>query len=99
MNPEITRELNSMLHAAALSGPSSVEFELAYHARVVMDRIRFAIRITDQSRPEADELREVGIQLMDALDRLEKIDRRFRTRLKPGENNHIAETKTLGSKP
>jgi hypothetical protein len=84
MNPEIAREINAMLDAAAKSGPSAVEFEVAYHARVVMDRIRFAIRVMEQSPLNPDQLRESGIQLLDALDRLDRIDRRFQTRLKTG---------------
>ena len=84
MNAEITRQLNAMLDAAANSGPSSIEFEVAYQARIVMDRIRFAIRVTDQSSPNSDQLREAGIQLLDAFDRLDRIDRRFQTRLAPG---------------
>ena len=82
MNPELARELNALFDAAAQSRPSSAEFEVAYQSRVVMDRIRFAIRVTDQSPPKPDQLREAGIQLLDALDRLDRIDRGFQTRLK-----------------
>lgn len=84
MNPELARELDALFDAAAQSRPSSAEFEVAYQSRVVMDRIRFAIRVTDQSPPKPDQLREAGIQLLDALDRLDRIDRGFQTRLKPG---------------
>jgi hypothetical protein len=85
MNPELARELNALFDAAAQSRPSSPEFEVAYQSRVVMDRIRFAIRVTDQSPPKPDQLREAGIQLLDALDRLDRIDRGFQTRLKAAE--------------
>ena len=82
MNAELARELNALFDAAAQSRPSSAEFEVAYQSRVVMDRIRFAIRVTDQSPPKPDQLREAGIQLLDALDLLDRIDRGFQTRLK-----------------
>ena len=49
MNPELARELNALFDAAAQTRPSSAEFQVAYQSRVVMDRIRFAIRVTDQS--------------------------------------------------
>jgi hypothetical protein len=85
VNAEIARHVNTMPDSAGNSGPSSVEFEVAYQARVVMDRIRFAIRVTDQSSPNSAQLREAGVQLLDAFDRLDQIDRRFQTRLKPRE--------------
>ena len=88
MNAEIAR-LNTMPDSAGNSGPSSVEFEVAYQARVVMDRIRFAIRVTDQSSPNSDQLRQAGIQLLDAFDRLDQIDRRFQKRMKPKGRGHM----------
>ncbi len=84
MNPDPAHEINELLDAAAQSRPCSAEFEVAYQSRVVMDRIRFAIRVTDQTPPKPDQLREAGIQLLDALDRLGGIDRKFQARLKPG---------------
>ena len=89
MNAEIARQVNTMPDSAGNSGPSSVEFELACQARVVMDRIRFAIRVTDQSSPNSAQLRQAGIQLLDALDRLDQIDQRFQKRLKPKGRGHI----------
>ena len=81
MNAETAEQITPMLAVPAQSGPSSVEFEVAYQARVVMDRIRFAIRITEHSPPNSDQLREAGIQPLDAFDRLDRIDRRFQMRL------------------
>jgi hypothetical protein len=83
VNTQIARHANTMPNSASNTEPSSVEFEVAYQARVVMDRIRFAIRVTDQSSPNSAQLREAGVQLLDAFDRLDQIDRRFQTRLKP----------------
>jgi hypothetical protein len=55
---------------------------MAYHIRVAMDRIRFAIRATDQYAHHA-QLREAGLQLVDALDRLESAERAFEQRIRP----------------
>ncbi|SRR6266700_3283604 len=96
MNAELARQINELLDAAAQSRPSAVEFEVAYQARVVMDRIRFAIRVTEQSPPKSDQLREAGIQLLDALDRLDRIDRGFQTRLKPRETCRNGDEDTGG---
>jgi hypothetical protein len=62
------------------SRPSSIEFEMAYQARVAIDRIRFAIKHTEQFGPRTDQMRDAGLQLLDALQRLETVDRRFQER-------------------
>jgi hypothetical protein len=78
------REVLQMIDAKAQSRPAPVEFELAYQARVAMDRIRFAIKHTEQFAPHTDPMREVGLQLLDALQRLETADRRFQERSRLG---------------
>jgi hypothetical protein len=80
MTAEIARQLNAMLDGAANTGASSTEFEMAYHARVAIDRIRFAIRHTEEFGRHSGPWREVGLQLLDALERLESVDRRFQNR-------------------
>lgn len=60
--------------------PSPTEYEMAYEARVAMDRIRFAIKHTEQLGRESDQLRELAMQLLDALDLLEALDRDFQIR-------------------
>jgi hypothetical protein len=77
MSSEVVREVLQMIDAKAESRPMPMEFELAYQARVAMDRIRFAIKYTEQFAPETDPMREVGLQLLDALERLETAERRF----------------------
>ena len=62
------------------SRPSGIEFEMAYQARVAIDRIRFAIKHTEQFGPRSDQMREAGLQLLDALQRLETVYRCFQTR-------------------
>jgi hypothetical protein len=50
---------------------------MAYQARVAADRIRFAIRQIDEPGRHCAQLREAALQLMDALDRLDSVERRF----------------------
>jgi hypothetical protein len=57
-----------------------MEYEMAYQARIAIDRIRFAIRQTEQFARHSDEAREASLQLLDALDRLETADRHFQSR-------------------
>jgi hypothetical protein len=39
---------------------------MAYQARVAIDRIRFAIEQTEQFAPQTGQIREAGLQLLDA---------------------------------
>ena len=80
MKSEILQEFVAMVEADAQSRPSLGEFEMAYQARVAIDRIRFAIRATESTKEQTEQLREAGMQLLDALDRLEAAERRFQDR-------------------
>jgi hypothetical protein len=80
MNVEIMRQIIETIEADATSRPSAIEFEMAYQARVAVDRIKFAIRHAEQFAEPCDAMREAGIQLLDALQRLESLDRRFQAR-------------------
>ncbi len=62
------------------SRPSAMEYEMAYQARIAIDRIRFAIKQTEQIARHSDQAREANLQLVDALDRLEVADRHFQSR-------------------
>ena len=53
---------------------------MAYQARVAIDRIKFAIKHTEQFSKPCIHMREAGLQLLDALERLENLDRRFQIR-------------------
>jgi len=53
---------------------------MAYQARVAIDRIKFAIKHTEQFGQRTDQARDAGLQLLDALQRLETVDRRFQER-------------------
>jgi hypothetical protein len=66
-----------MINVKEESWPAPMEFELAYQARVAIDRIRFAIKHTEQFAPQTNEMREVSLQLLDAVDRLESAERNF----------------------
>ncbi len=63
--------------------PLPIEFEMAYQIRVVIDRIRFVIKATDQFAHHPRQVQEAGLQLLDALDRLESADRGFQRRFRP----------------
>lgn len=60
--------------------PSPIDFEMAYQARVAVDRMKFAIKHTEQFGCDSEQMREVGLQLLDAVERLETADRQFQHR-------------------
>jgi hypothetical protein len=80
VSSDAMREFLEIVEAEVQSRPAATEFEMAYQARVAMDRIRFAIKHTEQFGPRTDQMREAGMQLLDALQRLETADRRFQER-------------------
>lgn len=66
-----------MITERANAMPSAIEFELAYQARVAIERIRFAIRVSEHSCGQPEQVREANFQLLDALGRLEAAERSF----------------------
>jgi|SRR5215469_14223391 len=74
---EFAQKVYSMVSSELQSRPMVVDFEMAYQARVASDRIRFAIRQLEASSTHSEDLQEVGMQLLDALDRLQAADRTF----------------------
>jgi hypothetical protein len=80
MRSEIMHQIVETIEADVQSRPSPMEFEMAYQARVVIDRIKFAIKHTEQFSKPCIHMREAGLQLLDALERLESLDRRFQVR-------------------
>lgn len=66
-----------------------IDFEMAYQARVAIDRIKFAIRHTEQFGRHSDQIRDAGLQLLDPLERLEDADRQFqhRSRMRSASRN------------
>ena len=97
MSSEFMRKVIDTIEAGVASRPSAAEFEMAYQARVAIDRIKFAIRHTEQFGNPCGAMREAGMQLLDALQRLESIDRRFQIRSQidaPHTNGISAEVRT-----
>ena len=88
-------QIVEIIEAEVRSRPSAVEFEMAYQARIAIDRIKFAIRHTEQFSKPCIHMREAGLQLLDALKRLESLDRRFqiRSRCPIDRNGTMAEAK------
>ena len=74
------RQFLAEIQSELAFGPSSIDFEMAYQARVAVDRIKFAIKHAEQFAPRTDQMREVELQLLDALERLQQVDRRFQER-------------------
>jgi len=93
MPSEIMQDVLKMIETEAQFSPSAFEYELAYQARVAIERIRFAIKHTEQFCPQSNPLHEAGMQLLDALQRLEMVERRFqqRSRITPAPQSTIRE--------
>lgn len=85
MNSEVMNQIKQIIDTKAQAQPTPMEFELAYQARVAMDRIRFAIKHTEQFAPRTEQMQEAGVQLLDALERLESAERRFQQRFRTSE--------------
>ena len=94
MNSDSVHQIIEMIETGVRSNPSALEFEMAYQARVATDRIRFAIKHLEQFSAPCVQVRNVGMQLLDALERLESLDRRFqiRTRVGGGRNGTTSTT-------
>jgi len=86
MSSDALHEFLETVEAEVQSRPTPTEFEMAYQARVAIDRIRFAIKHTEQFGPRTDQMRETGLQLLDALGRLESVERRFQQRSRVGRS-------------
>jgi hypothetical protein len=80
MKSELAEQVFALIEDRLGSRPTPLEFEMAYQARVAIDRIRFVIKHTEQFAPHTDQMRDASFQLLDALQRLESIDRRFQRR-------------------
>ena len=63
MSSEIMHQILQAIEEEVNSRPSAIEFEMAYQARVAIDRIRFAIKHTEQFCPRSDQLREAGLSI------------------------------------
>jgi hypothetical protein len=95
MSSEIIHQIVKTIEGEVGSRPSPREFEMAYQARVAIDRIKFAIKHAEQFAKPCIHLQEAGLQLLDALERLESLDRRFqvRSRMAMDRNGAASERK------
>jgi hypothetical protein len=95
MSSEVMHQIGESIEAEGRLRPSAIEFEMAYQARIAIDRIKFAIRHTEQFSKPCIHMREAGLQLLDALERLESLDRRFqiRSRIAPDRNGNGADAR------
>jgi len=93
MKSEITHQIVETMEAEVRSRPSPLEFEMAYQARVAMDRIKFAIKHAEQFSKPCIHMRDASLQLLDALEHLESLDRRFqiRSRVAADRNGTVSE--------
>jgi len=80
MKSEFVNQLMDAVEAQMRSRPSPMEFEMAYQARIATDRIKFAMKQTEQAAGRLEQIREAAMLLLDALDRLDSIERRFQQR-------------------
>ena len=80
MNSELLYQFVETIEAEARARPSGMQFEMAYQARVAIDRIKLAVKRSEQPADQPDQAREVGLLLLDALDRLQSVERRFQLR-------------------
>jgi hypothetical protein len=87
VSSEIMHQIVAMIEAEAKLRPSAIEFEMAYQIRIAIERIRFAIQHVEQFAKPCHQVREAGIQLLDALDRLQAVDRRFQIRSRRSSDN------------
>ena len=82
------------IEADVLSRPSPIEFEMAYQVRIAIERIRFAIRHVEQFGAPCPQVRDAALQLLEALDRLETVDRRFQVRSRTSRETKNGSTGT-----
>jgi hypothetical protein len=102
MNSELLHQVLDMMEREVRSKPSPSEFEMAYQARVAIDRIRFAIKHAEGFGRHSQQISDASLQLLDALDRLEWAERRFQRRFRAvsaNGNSQKLELEETDSKP
>jgi len=90
MSSEVMHQIRQTIEDDLNSRPSAFEFEMAYQARAAIDRIKFAIKHTEQFGARTDQMFEASLQLLDAVERLELLDRRFQERSRLGSRSSLA---------
>jgi hypothetical protein len=87
MSSEMMDQILATIEADVKAKPAPIEFEMAYQIRIAIDRIKFVIKHAEQFGKPCDQMREAGLQLLDALERLEAVDRRFQLRSRVSRGN------------
>ena len=72
---------------------------MAYQAHVAIERIRFVVNQTEQIAGQSDQGLETRLQLLDALDRLESIQRRFQVGSSFSESGQPLNSRRDAGKP
>jgi len=72
---------------------------MAYQARVAIEKIRFVIKQTEQIAGQSDQGQEIRLRFLDALDRLESIERRFQVRSRFSESGQQLNSRRDAGKP
>lgn len=80
MDSQLLHDILEMIECEVRARPREVDFELAYQARIAIEKIRFVIKHTEVYCPHSAPMRDAGLQLLDALERLESADRKFQER-------------------
>lgn len=84
---EFARKVLTVVAESPRTRMDSLEYEMAYQARVASDRIRFAIRVIQKTGTDDAELRQAGLELLDALDRLASAEHHFQSAFRPLAEN------------
>ena len=99
MKSALAEEIFQLIEARSHARPTPMEFEMAYQARVAIDRIRFAIKHTERFAPGTDQMQDVCVQLLDALHRLEAVDRRFQVRSRLAQGTEAGRAESSHQRP
>lgn len=89
MSSKTMHQILEMIESQAHCRPSPNEFEMAYQARVAIDCIKSAIRHAEQFSQPCERMREATLHLLEALERLERSDRRFQLRSRSKAHDDI----------
>jgi hypothetical protein len=92
MKSELAHDVSFPADAETCSRPLPDHFELAYQARVAIDRIRFAINATERLAPSLERSRKSTLQLLDAIDRLQTAELNFQKSYRTSTANGNAES-------
>ena len=86
MSSETMHRIVELIESSAQSGPSPIEFEMAYQTRIAIDRIKFAIKHAEEFSKPCGQMSDASMHLLEALERLESLDRRFQLRSRSKSN-------------